>query len=83
MTEGQRENYAFLHRRTKMSSSRDWNSNKLTPELICDGPKSVKVNPNGVQLVLDLMIKAELLKKPYPKPENVIDHSYRQEISGR
>jgi len=29
------------------------------------------------------MIKAELLKKPYPKPENVIDHSYRQEISGR
>jgi ABC-type nitrate/sulfonate/bicarbonate transport system substrate-binding protein len=46
-------------------------------------PKDGKVNARGVQLVIDLMAEDGLLKKPYPKPEDVIDHSYLQEITNR
>ncbi len=46
-------------------------------------PKDGKVNIKGLQLVIDLMGEEGQLKKPYPKPEDVIDHSYLQEITGR
>ncbi|MGE5816712.1 MAG: ABC transporter substrate-binding protein [Deltaproteobacteria bacterium] len=46
-------------------------------------PRDGKVNPKGLQLVIDLMGEEGQLKKPYPKPEDVIDHSYLQEIVGR
>jgi hypothetical protein len=41
------------------------------------------VNPKGLQLVIDLMAEEGQLKKPFPKPEDVIDHSYLQEVTGR
>jgi NitT/TauT family transport system substrate-binding protein len=46
-------------------------------------PRDGRVNIKGVQLVIDLMAEEGLLKKPYPKPEEVIDHSYMQEVSPR
>ena len=46
-------------------------------------PKDGMVNAKGVQLVIDLMGEDGLLKKPYPKPEEVIDHSFLREITGR
>ena len=46
-------------------------------------PRDGKVNLKGLQLVIDLMGEEGQLKKPYPKPEDVIDHSYLQEITGR
>jgi ABC-type nitrate/sulfonate/bicarbonate transport system substrate-binding protein len=46
-------------------------------------PKDGKVNPKGLQIVIDLMAEEGQLKKPYPRPEDVIDHSYLQEITGR
>ncbi len=46
-------------------------------------PRDGKVNIKGLQLVIDLMGEEGQLKKPYPKPEDVIDHSYLQEITGR
>jgi ABC-type nitrate/sulfonate/bicarbonate transport system substrate-binding protein len=46
-------------------------------------PRDGKVSPKGLQLVIDLMGEEGQLKKPYPKPEDVIDHSYLQEIVGR
>jgi NitT/TauT family transport system substrate-binding protein len=46
-------------------------------------PRDGKVNPKGLQLVIDLMAEEGQLKKPYPKPEDVIDHSYLQEVTGR
>ena len=46
-------------------------------------PKDGKVNPKGLQLVIDLMAEEGQLKKPYPQPEDVIDHSYLQEVTGR
>ena len=46
-------------------------------------PRDGKVNPNGLQLVIDLMGEEGTIKKPYPKPEDVIDHSYLQESTGR
>jgi ABC-type nitrate/sulfonate/bicarbonate transport system substrate-binding protein len=46
-------------------------------------PRDGKVNPKGLQLVIDLMGEEGQLKKPYPKPEDVIDHSYLQEVIGR
>lgn len=46
-------------------------------------PKDGKVNVKGLQLVIDLMAEEGQLKKPYPKPEDVIDHSYLQEVTGR
>jgi len=42
-----------------------------------------KVNIRGLQLVIDLMAEEGQLKKPYPKPEDLIDHSYLQEVTGR
>jgi NitT/TauT family transport system substrate-binding protein len=46
-------------------------------------PKDGKVNPKGLQIVIDLMGEDGLLKKPYPKPEDVIDNSYLEEITRR
>jgi hypothetical protein len=46
-------------------------------------PRDGKVNIKGLQLVIDLMAEEGQLKKPYPKPEDVIDHGYLQEVSGR
>lgn len=46
-------------------------------------PRDGKVNPKGLQLVIDLMAEEGQLKKPYPQPEDVIDHSYLQEVTGR
>ena len=46
-------------------------------------PRDGKVNTKGLQLVIDLMAEEGQLKKPYPKPEDVIDHSYLQEVTGR
>jgi ABC-type nitrate/sulfonate/bicarbonate transport system substrate-binding protein len=46
-------------------------------------PRDGRVDSKGVQLVIDLMAEDGLLKKPYPKPEELIDHSYLQEITGR
>jgi ABC-type nitrate/sulfonate/bicarbonate transport system substrate-binding protein len=46
-------------------------------------PRDGKVNIKGLQLVIDLMVEEGQLKKPYPKPEDVIDHSYLQEITAR
>jgi len=46
-------------------------------------PKDGKVNPKGLQVVIDLMAEEGQLKKPYPNPEDVIDHSYLQQITGR
>jgi NitT/TauT family transport system substrate-binding protein len=46
-------------------------------------PRDGKVNTKGLQLVIDLMAEEGQLKKPYPKPEDVIDHSYLQEVAGR
>jgi ABC-type nitrate/sulfonate/bicarbonate transport system substrate-binding protein len=46
-------------------------------------PRDGKVNPKGVQVVIDLMAEEGQLKKPYPKPEEVIDHSYLLEVTGR
>jgi ABC-type nitrate/sulfonate/bicarbonate transport system substrate-binding protein len=46
-------------------------------------PRDGKINPKGLQIVIDLMTEEGQLKKPYPKPEDVIDHSYLQEIAGR
>ncbi len=42
-------------------------------------PRDGKVNPKGLQLVIDLMAEDGLLKKPV-RPEDVIDHSYLHEI---
>jgi hypothetical protein len=39
-------------------------------------------DPKGLQLVIDLMVKDGMLKKPV-KPDDVIDHSYLQEIGAR
>jgi ABC-type nitrate/sulfonate/bicarbonate transport system substrate-binding protein len=44
-------------------------------------PKDGKVNPKGLQIVIDLMAEEGQLKKPFPRPEDVIDGSYLQEIS--
>ena len=46
-------------------------------------PRDGKLNIKGLQLVIDLMAEEGQLKKPYPKPEDVIDHSYLQEVTGR
>ena len=46
-------------------------------------PRDGKVNPKGVQIVIDLMAEEGQLKKPYVKPEEVIDHSYLLEVTGR
>jgi NitT/TauT family transport system substrate-binding protein len=46
-------------------------------------PRDGKLNTKGLQLVIDLMVEEGQLKKPYPKPEDVIDHSYLQEVTGR
>jgi ABC-type nitrate/sulfonate/bicarbonate transport system substrate-binding protein len=46
-------------------------------------PRDGKVNIKGLQLVIDLMAEEGQLKKPYPKPEEVIDHTYLQEVTGR
>jgi ABC-type nitrate/sulfonate/bicarbonate transport system substrate-binding protein len=46
-------------------------------------PRDGKVNPKGLQLVIDLMVEEGQLKKPYPQPEDVVDHSYLQEVTGR
>jgi ABC-type nitrate/sulfonate/bicarbonate transport system substrate-binding protein len=46
-------------------------------------PRDGKVNIKGLQLVIDLMGEEGQLKKPYPKPEDVIDHSYLDEITRR
>ena len=46
-------------------------------------PRDGKLNTKGLQLVIDLMAEEGQLKKPYPKPEDVIDHSYLQEVTGR
>ena len=46
-------------------------------------PRDGKVNIKGLQLVIDLMAEEGQLKKPYPKPEDLIDHSYLQEVTGR
>ncbi len=45
-------------------------------------PRDGRSNPKGLQLVIDLMNEDGLLKKPV-KPEDVIDHSYLQEIGAR
>jgi ABC-type nitrate/sulfonate/bicarbonate transport system substrate-binding protein len=45
-------------------------------------PRDGRANPKGLQLVIDLMNEDGLLKKPV-KPEDVIDHSYLQEIGAR
>ena len=42
-------------------------------------PRDGKVNPKGLQLVIDLMAEDGLLKKSV-RPEDVIDHSYLREI---
>jgi NitT/TauT family transport system substrate-binding protein len=46
-------------------------------------PRDGKLNTKGLQLVIDLMAEEGQLKKPYPQPEDVIDHSYLQEVTGR
>ncbi len=46
-------------------------------------PRDGKVNIRGLQLVIDLMAEEGQLKKPYPKPEDLIDNSYLQEVTGR
>ena len=46
-------------------------------------PRDGRVNTKGLQLVIDLMAEEGQLKKPYPKPEDVIDQSYLQEVTGR
>ena len=46
-------------------------------------PRDGKVNIRGLQLVIDLMAEEGQLNKPYPKPEDLIDHSYLQEVTGR
>jgi ABC-type nitrate/sulfonate/bicarbonate transport system substrate-binding protein len=46
-------------------------------------PRDGKVNLKGLQLVIDLMGEEGQLKKPYPKPEDVVDHSYLREITGQ
>jgi NitT/TauT family transport system substrate-binding protein len=46
-------------------------------------PRDGKANPKGLQIVIDLMAEEGQLKKPYPQPEDVIDHSYLQEVTGR
>jgi ABC-type nitrate/sulfonate/bicarbonate transport system substrate-binding protein len=46
-------------------------------------PRDGKVNTRGLQLVIDLMAEEGQLKKPYPKPEDLIDNSYLQEVTGR
>jgi hypothetical protein len=46
-------------------------------------PRDGKVNPKDLQLVIDLMAEEGQLKKPYPKPEDVIDHGYLLEVTGR
>jgi NitT/TauT family transport system substrate-binding protein len=45
-------------------------------------PRDGRVSVKGLQLVIDLMNEDGLLKKPV-KPEDVIDHSYLQEIGAR
>jgi hypothetical protein len=45
--------------------------------------KTLEQLQGGLQLVIDLMAEEGQLKKPYPKPEEVIDHSYLQEVTGR
>jgi len=45
-------------------------------------PRDGKVNPKGLQLVIDLMAEDGLLKKSV-RPEDVIDHSYLQEIGAK
>jgi ABC-type nitrate/sulfonate/bicarbonate transport system substrate-binding protein len=46
-------------------------------------PRDGRVNIKGLQLVIDLMAEEGQLKKPHPKPEDVIDHTYLQEVTGR
>ena len=45
-------------------------------------PRDARASVKGSQLVIDLMNEDGLLKKPV-KPEDVIDHSYLQEIGAR
>jgi NitT/TauT family transport system substrate-binding protein len=45
-------------------------------------PRDGKVDPKALQLVIDLMNEDGLLKKPV-RPEEMIDHSYLQEIGAR
>src|SRR5882724_12795977 len=45
-------------------------------------PRDGKVNPKGLQLVIDLMAEDGLLKKSV-RPEDVIDHSYLQESGAK
>ena len=45
-------------------------------------PRDGRASPKGLQLVIDMMVEEGLLKKPV-KPEDVIDHSYLQEIGAR
>jgi NitT/TauT family transport system substrate-binding protein len=45
-------------------------------------PRDGKVNPKGLQLVIDLMAEDGLLKKPV-RPEDVIDNTYLQEIGAK
>ncbi|MGZ8489824.1 MAG: hypothetical protein ACXWW4_14955 [Candidatus Binatia bacterium] len=45
-------------------------------------PRDDRSDPKGLQLVIDLMVKDGMLKKPV-KPDDVIDHSYLQEIGAR
>ena len=45
-------------------------------------PRDGKVNPKGLQLVIDLMAEDGLLRKSV-RPEDVIDHSYLQESGAK
>ena len=45
--------------------------------------KTLEQLQRGLQVVIDLMAEEGQLKKPYPQPEEVIDHSYLQEVTGR
>lgn len=45
-------------------------------------PRDGRSDPKGLQLVIDLLVEDGMLKKPV-KPEDVIDHSYLQEIGAR
>ncbi len=42
-------------------------------------PKDGKVNIKGVRTVLEILEEAGTLKKPYPRAEEMIDHSYLEE----
>ena len=45
-------------------------------------PRDGRASAKGLQLVIDMVVEEGLLKKPV-KPEDVIDHSYLQEIGAR